>query len=467
MGTINIGVVIVTLVSYKKNGFTLVEVFIVLAVLAVVSSVSVSYYRDYIDDAKRSVRKTNEKMVNDALNKYYKEHMTYPKYMWKNDSVEDIHKNINRGLDIALASYFANKKVSEILSEGSDYKGNEIFYLVTEPRKRDSEIGNVDNTSEVGKWKLAKNLRIETKDYLVNEIRIAENESGITASTFDNLERYNFPLKPNTEPISNTDTSYNSVSVDTEFDIQMVCCPAGKFLMGAPLEEKGRRDNENPHWVTLTKSFLIGKYEVTQKQYKKVMGTNPAYFNSDEMRPVETVTYNNALEFCNKLNTEYSRFVPYGYKFDLPTEAQWEYACRAGTTSALNNGKELTAIGENDYCENLDEVAWFKKSKNSNSNPHFVGDPRKQPNAWGIYDMHGNVHELIKDLRQVNNNIYPGYPSEDAVDPLVTVGNQNCRRGGCYTSPTYRCRSASRDGFGKNSKDKTTGFRVVLVQTDD
>ncbi len=453
--------------TQNKKGFTLIEIFIVLSVLAVVSAVSVSYYRDYVEDAKMTVRKTNEKLVNDALNRYYKEHMAYPKYQWKQDSIEDLKNKINKGLNSSLSSYFSNKTVSEILQEGADTKGFNIYFRVTEPHKRDSLEGNVDKSTEIGTWKMAKHLRVETKDYLVNEVRIIEPDSGISASTFIGGERFSFPLKDNSVPISNVNSDYNTVNVDDVFDIEMVCCPPGRFLMGAPMSEYGRRTNENPHWVTLTKQFLIGKFEVTQKQYKKVMGTNPSYFNSDEMRPVDSVSYKDANDFCNKLNTEYSRFVPYGYKFDLPTEAQWEYACRAGTTSALNNGKELTAIGDNDFCPNLDEVAWFKKSKNSNSNPHFVGDPRKKPNAWGLYDMHGNVHELVKDLRQVNGNIYPGYPPEDAVDPLVTSGNQNVRRGGCYNSPTYRCRSASRDGCAKNTKDRSMGFRVALVPIDD
>ena len=247
----------------------------------------------------------------------------------------------------------------------------------------------------------------------------------------------------------------------------MVCCPAGRFLMGAPAGEVGRRTNETAHWVTLTKPFLIGKYEVTQKQYKRVIGTNPSSFTGDENRPVENLRYEDAIAFCNKLNTEYSRFVPYGYKFDLPTEAQWEYACRAGTTSALNNGKELTTASDS-FCPNLDEVAWYNKSRNSNRNPHFVGDPRKLPNAWGIYDMHGNVQEFVKDFRQKNGNQYPDYPPGEAVDPLVTEGNQYCYRGGSWNSVAFRCRSASRDGFDKNqnAKNNTVGFRVVLVSTE-
>ena len=99
------------LLLYNKKGFTLIEIFIVLSVLAVVSAVSVSYYRDYVEDAKMTVRKTNEKLVNDALNRYYKEHMAYPKYQWKQDSIEDLKNKINNGLNSSLSGYFVNKSV--------------------------------------------------------------------------------------------------------------------------------------------------------------------------------------------------------------------------------------------------------------------------------------------------------------------------------------------------------------------
>ena len=465
------GVGIVPLVSHKKNGFTLVEVFIVLAVLAVVSSVSVSYYRDYIDDAKRSVRKTNEKMVNDALKKYYQEHMAYPKYMWKNDSVEDIHKNINRGLDTALASYFANKKVSDILSEGANnVRGNKIFYRVTEPRKRDSEIGNVDNTSEVGKWKAAKNLRIETKDYLVNEIMIAENDEGINASTFDNLEKYNFPLKPDTEPIDNTETSYNSVSVDTEFDIQMVCVPPGTFKMGSPSTENGRNNRsgqvtESQHMVTISKSFLISRYEITRQQYYKVLGISDPKPTATGTHPINGISWNDAKAFCNKLNNQYSRFVPYGYKFDLPTEAQWEYACRAGTTSALSSGKEITDPDRN-RCPNIDEVGWAYS--NSGGRVHKVASVEKIPNQWGIYDMHGNVAEWCLDTRSTTYEDYSfDDPEVPLIDPIRLGGSNYMVRGGGYSSENKRLRSAARDAKGATATDAFLGIRVVLVQTDD
>ena len=143
-------------------------------------------------------------------------------------------------------------------------------------------------------------------------------------------------------------------------------CPAGTFTMGAPTSEEGLY-NETQHEVTLTKGFWMLETEVTQKQWKAVMGTNPSFFKGDDL-PVESVSWNDCQEFCEKTGLQ------------LPTEAQWEYACRAGTTDA--------------YAGNLDEMAWYYS--NSGNKTHPVGT--KKPNAWGLYDMHGNVWEVVSGL---------------------------------------------------------------------
>ena len=427
----------------------------VISVLAVVTAISVYYYNDYVEDAKLVVRRTNEKLVNEAIARYYKEHMHYPKYEWKKDSLEDLGNKINRGLDSALSNYFVNKKVSEILLEGSSSKGYEVYFLVSEPIKR-GVSANVDYSTATESWKMSKNFRVETKDFLVHKIIISD--SGITTNTFNNQERFNFPLVIDSTPISNTSVGYNTIVPDEELDIKMVAIPAGSFVMGAPAGEKGKKNNENVHNVTLTKQYLISKYEITQKQYLTVMGNNPSQFTSSEFNPVERVTLDNAKAFCRKLNTNYSRLIPYGYEFDLPTEAQWEYACRAGTTTALNSGKDLSN-GDGNACSNLNDVAWYKN--NSSGKTHPVG--LKKPNNWGLYDMHGNVEELLKDVRPSS---YPPYPSEDAIDPLVTVGNQRCHRGGGFNTTSDRCRSASRQGSALGSTSNSVGFRVVLNKID-
>ncbi|MBO4796987.1 MAG: formylglycine-generating enzyme family protein, partial [Verrucomicrobia bacterium] len=160
----------------------------------------------------------------------------------------------------------------------------------------------------------------------------------------------------------------------------------GTFMMGSPKGELGRFIDEAQHQVTLTRGYWMGKYEVTQAQYEAIMGKNPSHFKGADL-PVEQVTWNNAMTFCAKL-TEQERAagrLPEGYEYTLPTESQWEYACRAGTVLALNNGKNLS---NEEQCPAMDGVGWYVG--NSDGMTHPVG--QKQPNARGLYDMHGNVH---------------------------------------------------------------------------
>ncbi len=234
-----------------------------------------------------------------------------------------------------------------------------------------------------------------------------------------------------------------------EINLEMVKCPAGSFMMGSPKEELGRDDVERLHSVTITKPFYIGKYEVTQSQYVALMEKNPSEFVGAN-NPVERVSYNDAKAFCDKLNLKYLNQLPQGYKFDLPTEAQWEYACRAGTTTALNNGKNLTKV--DGACFNLDEVAWY--CEYSNKTTHEVG--LKKSNAWGIYDMHGNLWEWCKDM-------YAGYPTDAVTDPICITGSNPVVRGGSWFNFPYRCRSAHRYHLDPSFMFNDLGFRVSLV----
>ncbi|MBP5470239.1 MAG: SUMF1/EgtB/PvdO family nonheme iron enzyme [Candidatus Riflebacteria bacterium] len=445
----------------KRGGFTVIEIFVTISVVAVISAISIYYYNDYVEDARKTVRITNEKLVNEAIGRYYKDYMKYPKYEWLEDSIEDIDKKINRGLDSSLSNYFANKKVSDILLEGSGTNPHDVFFLVSEPIKRDTSA-SVDNSTATETWKMAKNLRFANRDFLVHEVRIAEADSGITTSTFNNHEKFYFPLIHNSVPLKNTQSGYNTIHVDEELDIKMVAIPPGTFIMGSPSNELGRSVNESQHQVTISKQFLISKYEVTQKQYLKVMGTNPSNNKTNEFFPVENVSWNDAKTFCNRLNSDYSRLIPYGYKFDLPTEAQWEYACRAGTTTALNSGENLTVEDENTPCPNLAKIAWYKW--NSGNKAHQVG--QLPPNAWGLYDMHGNVLEFCLDKRDSRNwrIDYPLEPITDPTGPDLTSNFEYIIRGGSFQSGTRRNRSAYRDGKAADRKEVFVGIRVVLVE---
>ena len=256
----------------------------------------------------------------------------------------------------------------------------------------------------------------------------------------------------------------------TEFDcngvkLEMVKIPAGTFMMGSPENELGRQDNEILHQVTLTKDYWLGKYPVTQAQWKAVMGNNPSYFKGDN-RPVENVSWDDTKSFCDKLNKRYAGKLPRGYKFDLPTEAQWEYACRAGTKTALNNGKNVTSVSA---CSNMDEVGWYtENSETIDGNASFFsklfGDNRKtqpvgqkRPNNWGLYDMHGNVWEWCRDW-------WGYYRDEAETDPAGPLsGSFRVFRGGSWNSYGVYCRSAYRINGSLGIRSNSLGFRVALV----
>lgn len=201
----------------------------------------------------------------------------------------------------------------------------------------------------------------------------------------------------------------------------------------------GQMDQQPVHQVTINYSFYMGKYEVTQAQWQAVMGKNPSIFKDCGGNcPVESVSWDDAQGFINKLNE-----MGDGFTYRLPTEAEWEYACRAGTTE--------------DYAGNLSEMAWF--SGNSGSRTHAVG--QKQPNAWGLADMHGNVWEWCQDWYHPN---YEGAPGDGS--GWLSGGEQKFRvqRGGSWDFTTTILHSANR---GRNTPDgriSSFGFRVVAVR---
>ncbi len=205
-------------------------------------------------------------------------------------------------------------------------------------------------------------------------------------------------------------------------------CPAGSFQMGS---ESGNSDEKPVHEVTLTRGFWLLETEVTQAQWQAVMGNNPSYFHGNNL-PVECVSWEDCKEFCTKLSSQ-------GLNVSLPTEAQWEYACRAGTTGA--------------YAGNLDEMAWY--DDNSGSTTHEVG--QKKPNAWGLYDMHGNVYEWCSDW-------WDSYSESPASDPTgPSSGTLRVFRGGSWNNDAQYCRSANRNGNTPTNRSRNIGFRPVFL----
>ena len=207
-------------------------------------------------------------------------------------------------------------------------------------------------------------------------------------------------------------------------------CPPGTFMMGSSRTESYSSD-EKQHQVTLTKGFWMLETEVTQKQWKAIVPFNPSSFRGDDL-PVERVLVDDCQKFCNRCGE-------LGFPFQLPTEAQWEYACRAGTTGP--------------YAGDLDKMGWH--AANSGGKTHPVG--MKSPNAWGLYDMHGNVWEWCADKRA-------DYPNGNVTDPLSTNGVLPVDRGGSWITPAKNCRSAFRGFSASVDRDSYQGFRCVMMQ---
>jgi formylglycine-generating enzyme required for sulfatase activity len=226
--------------------------------------------------------------------------------------------------------------------------------------------------------------------------------------------------------------------------LKMVNLPAGKFLMGSPDSDPDALDYEKPQHLVQVNSFAIGKYPLTQAQYEAVMGTNPSNFANNPQNPVENVSWDDAQAFCKKL----SQIT--GKTYRLPTEAEWEYACRAGTTTRYYFGDDANQLG--DY-------AWY--NGNSQDTTHPVG--QKKPNAWGLYDMSGNVWEWCEDNW---HNSYKNAPSDGSAW-LTNDNNLKLLRGGSWVNPPANCRSASRyngivlNVFRRDVHYSSVGFRVV------
>jgi formylglycine-generating enzyme required for sulfatase activity len=259
--------------------------------------------------------------------------------------------------------------------------------------------------------------------------------------------------------------------------MKLVLIPKGTFQMGSPESEEGREKGEVQHEVTLSKDFYLGVTEITQAQYQKVMGKNPSYFWGDRVaerhpqtgrvikevessnHPVEQVSWEDAVEFCKKLS-DLPQEKAAGRVYRLPTEAEWEYACRAGSKSAYSFGDER---------DSLDDYAWY--GENGDGKTHPVG--QKKPNGWGLYDMHGNVWEWCNDW-------YGDYPKGAVSDPVGPrepalasgfpksaasrqPGSYRVFRGGCWYVVAANCRSAFRCGnFPSYLFSDFRGFRVAL-----
>ncbi len=251
---------------------------------------------------------------------------------------------------------------------------------------------------------------------------------------------------------------------------------AGEFEMGST-NEFGRYAHEHRHQVKLTKAFHMGACEVTQEQYAKVMGGNPSFFaasgkHAEKVKgmetakfPVEGVSWHDAIEFCKKLSARPEEQAA-GRTYRLPTEAEWEYACRAGTTTVFHYGESLSSKqanfdGNHPYLERQDVIKGESPEKLKGP---YLGRPAAvasyEPNAFGLYDMHGNVWEWVADW--YSPVYYKSSPDTDPAGP--EEGTEKVARGGGWYYFAAGCRSASRYYRKPEEKNDLYGFRVVCVQ---
>jgi formylglycine-generating enzyme required for sulfatase activity len=245
--------------------------------------------------------------------------------------------------------------------------------------------------------------------------------------------------------------------------MKLVRLRAGKFLMGSPADEAGRLAEEHRHEVEITRPFFLGVYTVTQAQYQKVMGTNPSYYaatgaGKGELMgrdrsdfPVETVSWDHAVAFCKKLAALPAERGA-RRKYRLPTEAEWEYACRAGTSTPFHFGKSLSSRQAN---FDGDHPYGGAEKGPSLLTPCKVGSYK--PNAWGLFDMHGNVWQLCADWH--DDNYYRVSPRKDSTGPKA--GTRRVVRGGSFSNPARNCRSAFRAHVHPTAAYPSVGFRVA------
>ena len=308
------------------------------------------------------------------------------------------------------------------------------------------DAGQRDKIAEFA-MKTAK-LYVE-KDFTNEAMAYAQISASLNPKYLNDVEA----LRRKFEPAAGA--TYTEPTTGMEF----VYVPGGEFWMGCGERETECSDDEKPRHQARVSGFWMGKYEVTQAQWEKVMGNNPSYFKGAD-RPVEQVSWNDAQEFLKKLNATHPSPLPRGEQretslsggagggllFRLPSEAEWEYAVRAGTQTAYSFGDNPAQLGE---------YAWF--DGNSGNETHPVG--KKKPNAFGLYDMHGNVWEWVADTWHDN---YDGAPTDGSIWGSLGDEKTKVLRGGSWDGYPNSCRSADRFRSGPDDWASLIGARVVV-----
>lgn len=336
------------------------------------------------------------------------------------------------------------KKVSEMRQHLRHLARMPDTQKITDVPETKPNAKNEINTGEITNLRTSPNLQNRNIFLIIGGVSLFAllSLSGIGVVIWKNY----FPTP--TPSVSPTKTPMPTTGIGKKMEFVLI--RAGSFMMGSPDNEKGSTEEERPqHQVIISKDFYLSKYEVTQGQWKAVMGDNPSFFKDcGDDCPVENVSWDEVQEFIRRLKAKGEG------TYRLPTEAEWEYACRAGTTG--------------NYAENLDDIAWYynnagdqilsgewdaAKLKSNNNRTHEVG--KKQPNAWGLYDMHGNVWEWVQDW-------FGKYPEGAVTDPTGGIsGSHRIFRGGSLGFPAEDIRSAKRAYYTPTERNGNVGFRLV------
>lgn len=280
-----------------------------------------------------------------------------------------------------------------------------------------------------------------------------------------NVQRFNFEVvsvdeKGTIVKRDQSQAQFFSEDIGNGISLEMVAIPDGTFLMGSPPEELKRLDRESPQHEVNVPAFFLGKYPVTQAQWEAIVGSNPSKFKfTGANRPVENISWEDAVEFCNKLSKKS------GKAYRLPSEAEWEYACRAGTTTPFYFGETMTT-----ELANYRGTDYSLRKRVLHSGKYHLGPLGKWrqqttavglflPNDFGLYDMHGNVWEFCQDYKHEN---YIGAPTDGSAWIRNSDNLSYIKRGGSWSDFPKNCRSASRSGINPGNSGDHVGFRLAL-----
>jgi formylglycine-generating enzyme required for sulfatase activity len=370
---------------------------------------------------KPEVRNLYQRLSSDGFDPWLDEEKLLPGQEWEREIAKAVktsdvvivclsHKAINK-------SGYVQKEIKFALDKAEEQPEDTISLI---PLK----LEECDVPERLQRWHWVNLFEEEGYERLMSSLRLRAETITPGSDSEPNLI-----LRP--EEV--TYVEKNETFINT-IDMEFVLIQPGEFDMGSR-----RYDDEGPvHHVTISEAFYLGKYEVTQKQWHEVMGYNPSYFKGDDL-PVENVSWDDVQEFIKKLNKKENT-----HKYRLPSEAEWEYAARAGTTTRYSFGDDDSKLGE---------YAWY--SENSGDKTHPVGN--KGANPWGLYDVHGNVWEWVQDEW---HNTYNGAPADGSAWE-DGVSASRVFRGGCWIYSARSCRSAGRISDVPGFRIHGLGFRLL------